>query len=61
MENTKGKYTDIYNNEKEIILTDDEMDKCNASLSEQILYYITNPYYFLEKSYESIVTLSWKL
>tara|TARA_A100001015_G_scaffold237508_1_gene270138 strand:- start:247 stop:432 length:186 start_codon:yes stop_codon:yes gene_type:complete len=61
MENTKGKYTDIYNNEKEIILTDDEMDKCNASLSEQILYYITNPSYFLEKSYESIVTLSWKL
>lgn len=61
MENTKGKYTDIDNNEKEIILTDDEMDKCNASLSEQILYYITNPSYFLEKSYESIVTLSWKL
>ena len=61
MENTKGKYTDIDNNEKEIILTDDEMNKCNASLSEQILYYITNPSYFLEKSYESIVTLSWKL
>ena len=56
MENTKGKYTDIDNNEKEIILTDDEMDKCNASLSEQILYYITNPSYFLEKSYESIAT-----
>ena len=61
MENTKGTYTDEYSNDQEILLSDSDMEICNASFSEVILYYLTNPSYFLEKSYESIITMSWKL
>ena len=61
MENAKGIYTDINGDEKEILLSDRDMEICNASFSEVILYYLTNPSYFLEKSYESIITMSWKL
>tara|TARA_Y200000002_G_scaffold347677_1_gene323028 strand:- start:715 stop:900 length:186 start_codon:yes stop_codon:yes gene_type:complete len=61
MTNTKGIYTDINGNDKEIILNDEEMNLCDANLSERILYYIAYPYYFFEKTYETISTLSWKL
>lgn len=61
MTNTKGTYTDINGNDKEIILNDEEMNLCNANLSEKILYYIVYPNYFFEKTYETISTLSWKL
>ena len=61
MENTKGTYTDEYGDEQEILLSDEDMELSNANLSEVILYYLSNPSYFLEKSYESIITMSWKL
>ncbi len=61
MDNTKGTYTDEYGNEQEILLSDEHMEACNANLSEIILYYISNPSYFLEKSYESITTMTWRL
>ena len=61
MENTKGIYTDSDNNEKQILLSNENKEVCNANLSEVILYYLSNPSYFLQKSYESIMTMSWKL
>lgn len=61
MNNTKGTYLDEYGNIKEIKLNDEQMNLCNANLSERILYYVTYPNYFVEKAYESISTLSWKL
>ena len=61
MENTKGIYTDSDNNEKQILLSNEDKEVCNANLSEVILYYLSNPSYFLQKSYESIITMSWKL
>ena len=60
MENSKGTYTDEYGNEQEILLSDEDMELCNANLSEVILYYLSNPSYFLEKSYESITTMTWR-
>ena len=61
MENTKGIYTDSDNNEKQILLSNEDKEVCDANLSEVILYYLSNPSYFLQKSYESIMTMSWKL
>ena len=60
MENTKGIYTDD-NNEEQILLSNEDMEVCNTNLSEVILYYLSNPSYFLQKSFESIITMSWKL
>ena len=61
MENTKGIYTDSDNNEKQILLSNEDKEVRDANLSEVILYYLSNPSYFLQKSYESIMTMSWKL
>ena len=61
MENTKGIYTDSDNNEKQTLLSNKDKEVCNANISEVILYYLSNPSYFLQKSYESIMTMSWKL
>lgn len=61
MENTKGIYTDSDNNEKQILLSNKDKEVCNANLSELILYYLSNPSYFLQKSYESIMIMSWQL
>ena len=60
MDNTKGIYTDD-NNEEQILLSNEDMEVCNTNLSEVILYYLSNPSYFLQKSFESIITMSWKL
>ena len=37
------------------------LNRLNTSPIERILYYFTNPYYFVKVLWSSISTFSWKL
>ena len=57
---TTAYYDDKYGETHEITLNGKEMEICNASFNEVILYYLVDPGYFLTKLYETITTFTWK-